>query len=100
MTEPTSQLTTTPVERSQARVQVTGLRKAFGAGASVVRALDGIDLSVAAGEMVVLLGPSGCGKTTLLRSIAGLEQPDEGEIFINGRCVYSAARRVLLPPEA
>lgn len=47
--------------------------------------LDGIDLSVAQGEMHVLLGPSGCGKTTLLRSIAGLAQPDRGAIHLAGR---------------
>lgn len=49
--------------------------------------LDGIDLSVAQGEMHVLLGPSGCGKTTLLRSIAGLVQPDSGAIHLAGRAI-------------
>lgn len=49
--------------------------------------LDGIDLSVAKGEMHVLLGPSGCGKTTLLRSIAGLVQPDRGSIKLAGRAI-------------
>jgi putative spermidine/putrescine transport system ATP-binding protein len=49
--------------------------------------LDGIDLSVAQGEMHVLLGPSGCGKTTLLRSIAGLVQPDRGTIHLAGRAI-------------
>jgi putative spermidine/putrescine transport system ATP-binding protein len=49
--------------------------------------LDGIDLSVAQGEMHVLLGPSGCGKTTLLRSIAGLVQPDSGTIQLAGRAI-------------
>jgi putative spermidine/putrescine transport system ATP-binding protein len=49
--------------------------------------LDGIDLSVAKGEMHVLLGPSGCGKTTLLRSIAGLVQPDRGSIQLAGRSI-------------
>ena len=45
------------------------------------------------GEFVVLLGPSGCGKTTLLRAIAGLEQPDAGEIEIRGKTVFSSRRR-------
>lgn len=49
--------------------------------------LDGIDLSVAQGEMHVLLGPSGCGKTTLLRSIAGLVQADKGSIHLAGRAI-------------
>ncbi|APW59503.1 ABC transporter ATP-binding protein [Paludisphaera borealis] len=50
-------------------------------GASLL-ALDGFSLSVAAGEMVSLIGPSGCGKSTLLRLIAGLEQPDSGELRV------------------
>jgi len=43
--------------------------------------LNQVDLSVAAGEVLVLLGPSGCGKSTLLRTIAGLETPSEGQLF-------------------
>lgn len=49
-----------------------------------VRALDDVSLDIAAGEFFILLGPSGCGKTTLLRSIAGLEYPDSGEIILLG----------------
>jgi iron(III) transport system ATP-binding protein len=93
-------MTTREVDRSEIRIEVRSLRKTFGTGSAVVRALDGIDLTVAAGEMVVLLGPSGCGKTTLLRSIAGLERPDSGEIYINQRCVYNPAKKIVLPPEA
>ena len=47
-------------------------------------ALDGISLSVAAGELVTLVGPSGCGKSTLLRLLAGLDTPDSGELLIGG----------------
>jgi ABC-type Fe3+/spermidine/putrescine transport system ATPase subunit len=61
------------------------------------RALDDVTLTVAARESVVILGPSGCGKTTLLRVIAGLDVPDEGEIWL--RNVQAAGpRRNLLPP--
>ena len=56
------------------------LRKSFGA----IRAVQGISFEVAEGEIVALLGPSGCGKSTLLMLIAGLERPDEGEIFWDG----------------
>src|SRR3954471_2253435 len=55
-------------------VQLSDLRRRFG----VVRALDGLDLELAAGELVALLGPSGCGKTTALRLLARLEDADRG----------------------
>src|SRR5690625_1338110 len=57
-----------------------------------------VDLSVHAHEMVVLLGPSGCGKTTLLRCVAGLERPDNGEITIAGKTVYSSKSNRFVPP--
>jgi multiple sugar transport system ATP-binding protein len=59
-----------------------------------VRAVDGIDLATEEGEYLVLLGPSGCGKTTLLRTIAGLEQPTAGDVLIDGHVVTG------LPPRA
>ena len=73
-----------------ATVESRNIRKLFGE----VRAVDGVDLVTREGEFLVLLGPSGCGKTTLLRMIAGLEQPSSGEILIGGRVVND------LPPRA
>jgi iron(III) transport system ATP-binding protein len=81
------------------RIVVRNLTKRFGHRSSGVLALDNVSLEIGGGERVVLLGPSGCGKTTLLRCVAGLEQPDEGEIEINGSLVFSSARRVSRPPE-
>jgi spermidine/putrescine transport system ATP-binding protein len=65
----------------QAILEIKGVSKRFGQ----YRALDAIHLAVEEGEFVALLGPSGCGKTTLLKSIAGFLQPDEGQILIGGK---------------
>ncbi|MBC8160602.1 MAG: ABC transporter ATP-binding protein [Roseiflexaceae bacterium] len=67
-------------------------------GQSSAPALDGLSLEVLRGEIMALLGPSGCGKSTTLRLIAGLEQPDDGEIWLNGAMV--ASPRHSAPPEA
>jgi ABC-type sugar transport system ATPase subunit len=66
-----------------AEVALRGITKSFGA----TRVLNGVDLDIADGEFVVFVGPSGCGKSTLLRVIAGLEDPDAGEVSIGGRTV-------------
>ena len=66
-----------------ADVRLTGVTKRFG----TTEVLKGIDLEIADGEFLVFVGPSGCGKSTLLRTIAGLEEADDGEIAIAGRPV-------------
>ncbi|HEY3501841.1 MAG TPA: ABC transporter ATP-binding protein [Actinocatenispora sp.] len=69
-------------------LELDGLRKTYRTrGREPFEAVRGIDLSVAAGELVALLGPSGCGKTTTLRMIAGLETVTSGDIRIGGRSV-------------
>lgn len=88
-------------EVAETRIRATDLRKSFTrSNGEVVRAVDNVSLTVAAGKMLILLGPSGCGKTTLLRCIAGLERPDDGEIWANGRTIYSKAQGLNLPPES
>jgi putative spermidine/putrescine transport system ATP-binding protein len=62
-------------------VHLNDLRRSFGA----LHALDGLDLSLAPGELVALLGPSGCGKTTALRVLAGLEDADSGRVLVDGK---------------
>lgn len=56
-------------------------------------------LTMVSGGLTTLLGSSGCGKTTLLRIIAGLEAPDEGEVFFDDRCVFSKEKKIHIPPE-
>ncbi|MDQ4097332.1 MAG: ATP-binding cassette domain-containing protein, partial [Actinomycetota bacterium] len=73
-------------------VEVQHLTKRF--EGNDVNAVDDLDLATEEGEYLVLLGPSGCGKTTLLRLIAGLEQPTSGEVYIGGEPVAG------LPPRA
>ena len=64
---------------------VHGLSRTYTQGRVQVPALSGVDLSVAAGEFVVLAGPSGSGKSTLLHLMAGLDQPDQGQVVFAGR---------------
>jgi putative spermidine/putrescine transport system ATP-binding protein len=64
-----------------ALVEIRGLNKSFGE----VKAVAGVDLDINAGEFITLLGPSGSGKTTVLRMIAGFEDPDSGTIKLNGK---------------
>jgi ABC-type nitrate/sulfonate/bicarbonate transport system ATPase subunit len=68
-------------------IELRGIRKRFRLserGGDSVLALDGIDLSIRQGEFLTIIGPSGCGKTTLLRIIASLEAPDDGEVVVGG----------------
>ena len=65
-------------------LELKNLKKSFTAGEAV---LSGISLTIEKGEFVTLLGASGCGKTTTLRIIAGLEQPDEGSVWLEGQNV-------------
>ncbi|MFH2203409.1 MAG: ABC transporter ATP-binding protein [Elusimicrobiota bacterium] len=66
-------------------IRVAGAAKHFQSGDHVVRAVDGVDLTLKRGEFAALAGPSGSGKTTLLNLIGGLDRPDQGEIVIDGR---------------
>ncbi len=70
-----------------ADLKIAGVSKQFGS----TQAVQGLDIDIASGEFVVLLGPSGAGKTTTLRLVAGLEKPDAGKVWINGRDVTQVA---------
>jgi multiple sugar transport system ATP-binding protein len=72
---------------------INNLTKRFGD----VVAVDNVSLTIEPGAFLTLLGPSGCGKTTLLRCVAGLEDPDEGEIYIGDKLVFSYRQGISLP---
>ncbi|WP_188411100.1 ABC transporter ATP-binding protein [Agaricicola taiwanensis] len=85
----------------EVKVRARNLKKTFRrSNGELVRAVDDVSVAVEAGKMLILLGPSGCGKTTLLRCIAGLERPDEGEIWANDRLMFSKSPAVNAPPES
>ncbi|HYZ64202.1 MAG TPA: ABC transporter ATP-binding protein [Acetobacteraceae bacterium] len=84
----------------QPRLQLRGLRKSFTRrDGTIFTAIDDLSLEVGRGEFLVLLGASGCGKTTLLRCVAGLEQPDAGRIELSGNPVFDAAAGIDVAPE-
>jgi ABC-type Fe3+/spermidine/putrescine transport system ATPase subunit len=76
-------------------LRLSGISKTFNG----VRALDAISLDIDRGEIFSLLGPSGCGKSTTLRIVAGLEQPDTGEITLDDTVLVSAARGTFVPSQ-
>ena len=75
-----------------AQVILEGVRKEFPGNPATV-ALEGLDLTIADGELLIMVGPSGCGKTTALRCVAGLEQPTSGRIVIGDREVHDLPSR-------
>ena len=74
-------------------IRIENLTKRFGD----VIAVNNISITIEPGSFVTLLGPSGCGKTTLLRCIAGLDDPNEGDIYIGDTLIFSSSRGISLP---
>lgn len=76
-------------------LRASGLRKEYGRGEGLVRAVDGVDLDVDAGQTVAVMGPSGCGKSTLLHLLGGLDRPSDGQVWLNGRRIDDIGERAL-----
>ena len=79
---------------AEVKIKIANLYKKWGD----VTAIDDMSLEIKEGDFVTLLGPSGCGKTTTLRSIAGLEEPTSGQIYLNNRLVYSKKEEIIVSP--
>ena len=70
------------------QIKINNVTKSFtNPDGTVLKALNNVNLTVKAGSFISLIGPSGCGKTTLLRAIAGLNLPDEGQIYLDDELV-------------
>jgi putative ABC transport system ATP-binding protein len=82
-------------ERENVIVSARGLRKEYGSGESLVRAVDEVELEVGRGETLAVMGPSGCGKSTLLHLLGGLDRPTAGELWLNGRRIDGLSEREL-----
>jgi ABC-type lipoprotein export system ATPase subunit len=76
-------------------LRARGLRKQYGKGEGLVRAVDDVDLDVATGETVAVMGPSGCGKSTLLHLLGGLDRPTAGELWLAGQRLDQMGERAL-----
>ena len=74
-------------------LRARALRKEYGREASLVRAVDGVDVDVPAGETLAVMGPSGCGKSTLLHLLGGLDRPSAGEIWLAGKRIDQMSER-------
>ncbi|WP_347489790.1 ABC transporter ATP-binding protein [Desulfoscipio sp. XC116] len=70
-------------------LETKALKKIYGSGSNMVRAVNGVDLSVEEGEFLAIIGSSGSGKTTLLHMMGGLDRPSEGKIFIDNKEIYT-----------
>ncbi len=79
-------------------IRIENLHMRYRTDMGEVYAVRGISLTVNPGQFYTMLGPSGCGKTTTLRSVAGLETPDEGEIYIGDELVFSSSKGISMPP--
>ena len=76
-------------------LRARGLRKHYGQGEGLVRAVDGVDLDVDLGESLAVMGPSGCGKSTLLHLLGGLDRPTGGEVLLGRRRIDHLGEKAL-----
>lgn len=83
------------MDASEGLLRTRDLSKSYGSESSLVRAVDQVDLDVAAGETVAIMGPSGCGKSTLLHLLGGLDRPTSGAVWVAGQRVDAMSERAM-----
>ncbi len=76
-------------------VEARGLEKIYGKGENAVHALQGVDISVERGEFAAVVGTSGSGKSTLLHMLGGLDRPTAGQVFVDGKDIFSLKEEAL-----
>ena len=76
-------------------LKAVNLTKIYGKGENQVRALDGVSLSVEQGQFVAVVGTSGSGKSTLLHMLGGLDRPDKGKVYVDGKDIFSLKEKAL-----
>jgi ABC-type lipoprotein export system ATPase subunit len=81
--------------KEESILRAVGLRKEYGRGESLIRAVDEVDFDVAPGETLAIMGPSGCGKSTLLHLLGGLDRPTAGEVWLAGGRIDAMSERAL-----
>jgi benzoate-CoA ligase family protein len=94
-TEGSTMLAAPAREGTTAPLEARGLSRRFHQGTTEIRAVDGVDLTVATGELVAIMGPSGSGKSTLLHLLGGIDRPDAGEVLVEGRAISALAAQEL-----
>lgn len=82
-------------ERDMAVLETRGLKKYYGTGETLVRALDGVDLSIDTGSFTAIVGTSGSGKSTLLHMLGGLDRPTSGEVIVDGERIFRLKEEAL-----
>ena len=87
------------IEQYPVMLKISNLKKSYSIDGGTVDALRGVSLEVSEGDFFTFLGPSGSGKSTALRCVAGLEHPNEGEIYIGEQCFYSSKKGIQVPPD-
>ena len=91
----TTEATPAQIESTMPQIELQDLTRVYGSGASAVRALDAIQLTVAKGEWIAIMGPSGSGKSTLVNILGCLDQPTSGIVRIAGTDAHTLTRKEL-----